>query len=63
MTLRPELLQRPLGLIGLLIKAKEKGLIQELNPIFKKWISTGRYFSKKLLNKVLLDLEEKPINW
>lgn len=50
-----------IGTIGLLIKAKQKGLIAELKPIFEKWISIGRYFSNKLLNKVLNDLGEKPL--
>ena len=44
-----------IGSIGLLLKAKQKGLITELRPIFKHWISTGRYFSKSLLNKILVE--------
>jgi hypothetical protein len=47
-----------IGSIGLLIRAKQKGLITELKPIFEKWILIGRYFSKKLLNKILIDLGE-----
>ena len=47
-----------IGSIGLLIRAKQKGLIVALKPIFEKWVSVGRYFSKKLLNKVLTDLGE-----
>lgn len=47
-----------IGSIGLLIKAKQKGLILELKPIFEKWISIGRYFSRKLLNEILVDLGE-----
>lgn len=50
-----------IGSIGLLIKAKQKGLITELKPIFENWLSVGRYFSKKLLNKILADLKESPI--
>ena len=50
-----------IGSIGLLIKAKQKGLVVELKPIFEKWISIGRYFSRKLLNKILIDLEENPM--
>ena len=50
-----------IGSIGLLIKAKQKGLIVELRPIFEKWISIGRYFSRKLLNKILTDLGENSI--
>ncbi|MCB0592803.1 MAG: DUF3368 domain-containing protein [Lewinellaceae bacterium] len=47
-----------IGSIGLLIKAKQKGLIVELKPIFEKWVSIGRYFSRKLLNKILTDSGE-----
>ena len=47
-----------IGSIGLLLKAKQKGLITELRPVFKQWISTGRYFSKSLLNKILVELGE-----
>ncbi|MBW8050508.1 MAG: DUF3368 domain-containing protein [Cytophagales bacterium] len=47
-----------IGSIGLLIKAKQKGLLSDLKPIFEKWIITGRYFSKKLLNKILLQTGE-----
>jgi len=47
-----------IGSIGLVVKAKQKGLITALGPIFSKWISTGRYFSKKLLNQVLTEAGE-----
>ena len=50
-----------IGSIGLLIKAKKKGLIAELKPIFEKWISIDRYFSTKLLNRILTDLGENPL--
>jgi predicted nucleic acid-binding protein len=50
-----------IGSIGLLIKAKHKGLIQELKPIFEKWLSLDRYFSKKLLNSILTTLGEEVI--
>lgn len=50
-----------IGSIGLLIIAKQKGLIVEIKPIFEKWISIGRYFSKKFLNKILTDLGESSI--
>ncbi len=50
-----------IGSIGLLIQAKRKGLIIELKPIFEIWISTGRYFSRKLLNQILNDLGEESI--
>ena len=51
-----------IGSIGLLLKAKQKELITELKPIFEKWISTGRYFSKNLLNKILLEVGETSID-
>lgn len=51
-----------IGSIGLLLKAKQKGLISELRPIFEKWISIGRYFSKRLLNMILNELGEKTMD-
>ncbi len=50
-----------IGSIGLLIKAKQKGLINELQPIFKEWLLVGRFFSKKLLNRILAECGEGPI--
>jgi len=50
-----------IGSIGLLIKAKQNGMITELKPIFEMWISLGRFFSKKLLNKILVEFGETPI--
>jgi uncharacterized protein len=50
-----------IGSIGLLIKAKQKGLLKELKPIFENWIENGRYFSKKLLNNILKELGETQI--
>jgi len=51
-----------IGSIGLLIKAKQKGLIADLKPIFEKWILNGRYFSRSFLNKILIDLGETTMN-
>ncbi|MDP2890213.1 MAG: DUF3368 domain-containing protein [Bacteroidota bacterium] len=50
-----------IGSIGLLIKAKQKGLVNDLKSIFEKWLENERYFSKRLLNKVLLQTGEEPI--
>lgn len=50
-----------IGSLGLLIKAKQTGAISELKPIFENWISTGRYFSKKLLNQILTKIGESVI--
>ena len=50
-----------IGSIGLLLKAKQKGLIKELKPVFENWLENERYFSKKLLNKILTQLGEMPM--
>jgi uncharacterized protein len=42
-----------IGSIGLLIKAKQKGFLSALKPIFENWVANNRYFSKKLLNQIL----------
>ena len=51
-----------IGTLGLLIKAKQKGLIKDLKPLFEKLIGTGRYFSKKLLNDLLNKVNETEIS-
>ncbi|MDT3739654.1 MAG: DUF3368 domain-containing protein [Candidatus Kapabacteria bacterium] len=50
-----------IGSIGLLIQAKQKGFLNNLEPVFKKWLENERYFSKKLLNNILIQNGEKPI--
>jgi len=50
------------GSIGLLLKAKQKGFIKELKPIFQAWLNSDRYFSLKLLNTILIQAEETPID-
>ena len=50
-----------IGSIGLLVKAKQIGLISDLRSIFEKWIEEERYFSRKLLNKILLQTGEESI--
>ncbi len=47
-----------IGSIGLLIKAKEKGLIKDLKKYFKIWLESNRYFSLKLLNDILIRFGE-----
>ena len=44
---------RCVGTIGVLLKAKEKGIIQKLKPLFEQLLSDKRYYSLKLLNEVL----------
>lgn len=51
-----------IGSVGLLIQAKQKGLIQDLRSIFKVWQKNERYFSRKLLNEILSKTGEAPIN-
>ena len=50
-----------IGSIGLLVKAKQKGYILDLKSIFEKWLKNERFFSKKLLNEILLQTGEEPI--
>ena len=50
-----------IGSIGLLVKAKQKRLIDELKPIFEKWRGHQRHFSVKLLNNVLSQVGEAPL--
>lgn len=42
-----------IGTLGILSVAKDKGLINELRPIFKTFYENNRYYSIKLLNKLL----------
>ncbi len=50
-----------IGTLGLLLKAKEKGLILEVKPVFENLIKFGRYFSTNLLNDILIKIGEQPI--
>ena len=51
-----------IGTLGLLLKAKQKGLITDLKPIFEKLIVYGRFFSRKLLNDILIKIGESRID-
>ncbi len=51
-----------IGSIGLLIMAKQKGFIKEMRPIFEECMKLRRYFSKKLLNAILLRIGESTID-
>lgn len=42
-----------IGTLGILSVAKDKGLINELRPIFKTFLKNDRYYSLKLLNILL----------
>lgn len=47
-----------IGTIGVLIKAKEKGFILNLKPLFEILLKHGRYFSINFLNQVLKNQNE-----
>ncbi len=51
-----------IGTLGLLLKAKQKGLINELKPLFNDLLLAGRYFSLKLLNDILQNFGEDELN-
>ena len=42
-----------IGTIGILSIAREKGIVDELRPIFEMFLKRKRYFSLKLLNMIL----------
>lgn len=52
-----------IGVIGLLSIAKDKGLIENLKPIFETFLQKKRYYSVDLLNTVLLAKGEKSIGF
>lgn len=51
-----------IGTLGILAKAKEKGFIKELRPIFISFLENDRYYSIKLLNNLLEKYNEPKIN-
>jgi len=51
-----------IGTLALLTLAKKKGIIKTLNPIFNRLLMHKRYFSKKLLNQLLLMNNEKELS-
>lgn len=50
-----------IGTLGILIKAKDKGFIENLRPLFQSLLNNKRYYSVKLLNSLLLKFDEKEI--
>ena len=50
-----------IGTIGILYRAKQKRIIQELRPLFLHLIQNKRYYSRKVLNQVLDKAKEKTI--
>jgi len=51
-----------IGTLGLLSVAKDKGIITELRPLFRAFISNRRYYGVPLLNSLLQHHGEKPLN-
>lgn len=49
------------GTLGVLLTAKNKGMIDELKPLFKRLIKNERYYSIKLLNSLLEKCNETMI--
>ncbi len=52
-----------IGTLGLLIVAKDKGLIKELKPIFEEFLKNKRFYSLNLLNTILIENNENSINY
>lgn len=49
---------RIIGTLGILLLAKDKGLIQEIKPIIEKLKKIGAYISSSLYNRILKDAGE-----
>ena len=49
------------GTLGILYKAKKNGLIKELKPLFLELLSNKRFYSKKILNHLLVEANEDTI--
>lgn len=50
-----------IGTLGLLLSAKDKGMVPALRPIFVTFLANSRYFSLPLLNRLLKENEEEEI--
>jgi predicted nucleic acid-binding protein len=50
-----------IGTLGILLIAKQKGYISELNPLFKKLLANDRYIGEALCNSVLRKAGEPEI--
>ena len=52
-----------IGTIGLLLISKEKGLINELRPLFLEFLRNKRFYSINMLNKLLIEKDENPLDY
>lgn len=50
-----------IGTIGILSIAREKGIVEELKPLFEIFLNNKRYYSVNLLNAILRKHDEKEI--
>ena len=50
-----------IGSLALVIKAYQSGKSVSLRETFNKWLISGRFFSKKLLNELLAEMGEEPL--
>jgi len=47
-----------IGTIGLVLKAKQVGLIDKVKPVFTQLIQSGLYIDPKLIEKILFIIKE-----
>jgi hypothetical protein len=52
-----------IGILGLLSIAKDKGLIEELKPLFETFLQNKRFYSVDLLNALLVSRGEETIDY
>lgn len=52
---------QPIGTLGMIIRAKNKGLIKEICPLFQKLREVNFYATDKVMNKLLILANESPI--
>lgn len=50
-----------IGTIGILSIAKEKGMVDNLKPLFESFLKNNRYYSLNLLNTILRKYNEEEI--
>ncbi|GHV41582.1 hypothetical protein AGMMS49546_17770 [Spirochaetia bacterium] len=50
-----------IGTLGMLIEAKNEGLMPALRPFFAELIAKNRYFALSLLNRILVLHSEQPL--
>lgn len=52
-----------IGTLGLLLISKEKGLIDELRPLFLEFLRNKRFYSINLLNRLLIENNESRLKF